>query len=334
MHDWHARNGAAFADVGLWQRPWYYPKPGESLSAAYVRETAQVRAGVGIVDVSSLGKIDVQGPDAAEFLNRIYVNGWTTLAMGKARYGVMLRPDGIVLDDGTTSRISEHHWFMTTTTGNAGPVMTNLEYLLQVVWPELKLHVTSVTAQWAGIAIAGPRSRELVKRVIDDIDFENDAFPFMGVRHGHAGEIPVRVLRISFSGELAYEAYTSAGYGEALWQRLFDEGQGLDLVIYGSEALGALRIEKGHVAGPELDGRTTLADLGLDRMASTKKPFVGGTLMQREGLAETDRPRLVGLETTEPQAKCCGRCDPLPDRTPRGARARRRYLRDLFAGAR
>ena len=303
IHDWHDRNGAAFADVGLWQRPHYYAKSGESLTEAYVRETAQVRATVGIVDVSSLGKIDVQGPDAAEFLNRVYVNTWTALATGRARYGVMLRPDGIVLDDGTTSRISEHHYFMTTTTGNAGPVMTYLEYLLQVVWPELKVHVTSVTGQWAGIAIAGPRSRELASRVIGGIDFDNDAFPFMGVRHGLAGEIPVRVLRISFSGELAYEAYSPAGYGEALWQMLFDEGQALGLVAYGSEALGALRIEKGHVAGPELDGRTTLADLGLDRMASKKKPFVGGTLMGREGLTETDRPRLVGLEPTDPNDK-------------------------------
>ena len=300
MHDWHARNAAVFTDVGLWHRPRYYPKSGETLVDAYIRETAGVRATVGIVDVSSLGKIDVQGPDAAEFLNRVYVNTWTALATGKARYGVMLRPDGIVLDDGTTSRLSEHHYFMTTTTANAGPVMTYLEYLLQVVWPELKVQVTSVTAQWAGVAIAGPRSRELARQVIGGIDFDNDAFPFMGVRHGHAGEIPVRVLRISFSGELAYEAYTPAGYGEALWQALFDEGQALDLVAYGSEALGALRIEKGHVAGPELDGRTTLADLGLDRMASKKKPFVGGVLMQREGLTENDRPRLVGLEPTDP----------------------------------
>ena len=302
IHDWHTRNAAVFTDVGLWHRPRYYPNSGETLAEAYVRETAHVRAAVGIVDVSSLGKIDVQGPDAAEFLNRVYVNTWTALATGKARYGVMLRPDGIVLDDGTTSRIAEHHYFMTTTTGNAGPVMTYLEYLLQVVWPELKVQVTSVTAQWAGIAIAGPRSRDLARQVIGGIDFDNDAFPFMGVRHGHAGEIPVRVLRISFSGELAYEAYTPAGYGEALWQALFNEGQKLDLVVYGAEALGALRIEKGHVAGPELDGRTTLADLGLDRMASKTKPFVGSALMRREGLMATDRPRLVGLETVDARA--------------------------------
>ena len=303
MQDWHDQKSAVFTDVGQWHRPRYYPKSGESLEEAYIRETAQVRAKVGIVDVSSLGKIDVQGPDAAEFLNRVYVNTWTALATGKSRYGVMLRPDGLVLDDGTTSRISEHHYFMTTTTGNAGPVMTHLEFLLQVVWPELKVHVTSVTAQWAGIAIAGPRSRDLVRRVIGGINFDNDAFPFMGVRHGQANEVPVRVLRISFSGELAYEAYIPAGHGEALWQMLFDEGQELDLVTYGSEALGALRIEKGHVAGPELDGRTSLADLGLDRMASKKKSFVGGTLMGREGLTVTDRPRLVGLEPSDPQAK-------------------------------
>lgn len=299
MHDWHERNGAVFTNTGLWVRPWYFPKAGESLKAAYIREAAAVRKSVGLVDVSSLGKIDVQGPDTAEFLNRVYVNGWKTLSIGKARYGVMLRPDGIVLDDGTTSRISENHYFMTTTTAGAGPVMTFLEYLLQTAWPDLKVHVTSVTSQWAGAAVAGPRSRELLIGLIDDIDFDNDAFPFMGVRHGHVGEIPVRLIRLSFSGELAYEVYTAAGYGEELWQALIDAGRDFDLVPYGTEALATLRIEKGHVSGPELDGRTTLSDLGLSRMASKKKPFIGSALMQREGLLTADRPQLVGLETAD-----------------------------------
>ncbi len=200
MHDWHRENGAVFTDAGLWQRPWYYPKAGESLDAAYVREAGEVRDGVGMVDVSSLGKIDVQGPNAADFLDRVYVNNWKSLPVGKARYGVMLRADGIVLDDGTTSHVSEDHYFMTTTTANAGVVMTQLEFLLQTTWPELKVQVTSVTGQWAGIAVAGPRSRDLLARLVADLDFDNDAFPFMGVRHGHAGNIPVRLLRISFSG--------------------------------------------------------------------------------------------------------------------------------------
>ncbi len=296
MHDWHLAQGAAITTTGLWQRAWYFPRPGESKSDAYIRETAKVRQSVGLTDVSSLGKIDIQGPDAAEFLNRVYVNGFLTLPVGRARYGVMLRPDGIVMDDGTTSRISEHHYFMTTTTAGAGKVMSHLEYLLQTAWTDLRVHVTSVTGQWAGMAVAGPRSRELLEKVITDIDFSDDALPFMGVCHGHAGDIPVRVLRISFSGERAYEVYAAAGYGQELWQRFHDQGKSCDLVVYGVEALGALRIEKGHVAGGELEGRTTLADLGLGKMASTRKPFLGSALMQRQGLTDPLRPQLVGLE--------------------------------------
>jgi sarcosine oxidase subunit alpha len=299
MHDWHQQHGAALTTTGLWLRPWYFPKPGESRQDAYARETAAVRRAVGLVDVSSLGKIDVQGPDAAEFLNRVYVNSWSKLPVGKARYGVMLRPDGIVLDDGTTSRISEHHYFMTTTTAGAGKVMAHLEFLLQTAWPDLRVHVTSVTSQWAGMAISGPKCRELLGRVITDVDLSDEAVPHMGVAHGHAGDIPVRILRVSFSGERAYEVYTPAGYGMALWQILRDRGAELGLTVYGVEALGALRIEKGHVAGSELEGRTTLADLGLARMASGVKPFLGGALAKREGLADPDRPQLVGLELAD-----------------------------------
>jgi len=296
MHDWHVRHGAVFTTTGLWLRPWYYPKPGETARDAYVREAAGVRKSVGMVDVSSLGKIDVQGPDAAEFLNRVYTNAFDTLAAGKARYGVMLRPDGIVADDGTTSRLAEQHYFMTTTTLGAGKVMTFLEYLLQTAWPTLRVQLTSVTSQWAAAAVAGPRSRDLLTAVVHDVDFGNDAFPYMGVRHGHLGTIPVRLLRVSFSGEMAFEVYAPAGYGEAMWQALADAGSTFDLVVYGVEALGALRVEKGHVAGAEIEGRTTLADMGLARMASKKKPFIGSTLMQREGLVDGDRPQLVGLE--------------------------------------
>ena len=295
MHDWHEANGAVFTEAGPWLRPWYYPKPGEGVDSAYEREAAQVRESVGIVDVSTLGKIEVQGPDAAEFLNRVYVNGFGKLAVGKARYGLMLRDDGIVMDDGTTTRLSEHHYFMTTTTANAGKVMSYLEFLLQTAWPELKVHVTSATEQWAGIAIAGPRSRALLEAMIKDADLSNEALPFMGVTEGTAGDIPVRIFRISFSGELAYEINTPSDYGDALWQATVDAGRDLDLVLYGTEALGALRIEKGHVAGPELDGRTTLDDLGLERMASTKKPYVGSVLKRREGLVDESRPKLVGL---------------------------------------
>ncbi len=296
MHHLHERNGAVLTTAGFWLRPWYYPKLGESLRDAYIREAGAVRRTVGMVDVSSLGKIDVQGPDAAEFLNRVYANGFDTLAIGRARYGVMLRPDGIVVDDGTTSRLSEHHYFMTTTTTGAGKVMTFLEYLLQTTWPDLKVQLTSVTSQWAAVAVAGPRSRDLLASLVPDVDFANAAFPFMGARHGHAGAMPVRLLRISFSGEMAYEVYAPAGFGETLWQTISDAGQAFGLVIYGVEALGVLRIEKGHVAGAEIDGRTTLGDMGLARMASKKKPYIGSALMQREGLVDGNRPQLVGLE--------------------------------------
>jgi len=299
MHDWHQEHGAELTTTGLWLRPWYFPQPGESRRDACARETAAVRRTVGLTDVSSLGKIDVQGPDAAEFLNRVYVNGFSKLPVGRARYGVMLRPDGIVLDDGTTSRISEHHYFMTTTTANAGKVMAQLEFLLQAAWPDLRVQVTSVTSQWAGMAVSGPMSRDLLGRVVTGIDLSDGGLSFMGVAHGHAGDIPVRVLRVSFSGERAYEVYAPAGYGMALWQMFCDRGADLGLTVYGVEALGALRIEKGHVAGSELEGRTTLADLGLARMASGVKPFLGGALAKRQGLADPERPQLVGLELAD-----------------------------------
>ena len=197
-------------------RPRYYPKDGEDIHAAYRREADTVRKGVGIVDVTSLGKIDVQGPDAAEFLDRVYANTFSTLKVGRARYGAMLRDDGIVFDDGTTSRLSENHYFMTTTTANAGTVMAHMEMLLQTAWQELRVHLTSVSDQWAGIAVAGPKSRELLSALGTDIDMSDEAFPFMGVREGTLDNAPVRIFRISFSGELAYEIYTTSDFGDAL----------------------------------------------------------------------------------------------------------------------
>jgi sarcosine oxidase subunit alpha len=276
-------------------RPWYYDASGRDVNEAYVAEMRNVREAAGLTDISTLGKIDVQGPDAGVLLDQVYANGFKTLAAGRARYGVMLRDDGIVLDDGTTSRVAEHHYFMTTTTAEAGKVMAHLEFLLQTAWPDLRAHVTSVTDQWAAMAVSGPSSRELLAAVGTNVDISNQGLPFMGVREGQIGEIPVRLHRVSFSGELAYEIYTPAGYGESLWDRLVSVGQPFGLVLYGVEALGALRIEKGHVAGSEIDGRTTLDDLGLGRMASKKKPFVGAVLRQRQALVDADRPRLVGF---------------------------------------
>jgi len=295
IQDWHAHHGAVMVEAGLWMRPRYYPKDGEDIHAAYRREADMVRKGVGIVDVTSLGKIDVQGPDAAEFLDRVYANTFSTLKVGRARYGAMLRDDGMVFDDGTTSRLSENHYFMTTTTANAGPVMAHMEMLLQTAWPELRVHLTSVSDQWAGIAVAGPKSRELLSVLGTDIDMSDEAFPFMGVREGKLDNAPVRIFRISFSGELAYEIYTTSDFGDALWHRIWGVGQAFDVVPYGTEAMAALRIEKGHVAGPELDGLTTMDDLGLGRMASKKKHYVGSVLKERPALLEEDRLKLVGL---------------------------------------
>ena len=298
IHDWHLRHGAVMVETGAWLRPRYYPQGNETIREAYIREATHVREKVGMVDVTTLGKIDVQGPDAAEFLNRVYCNGWKTLPIGKARFGLMLREDGIVLDDGTTSRVGEHQYYMTTTTANAAGVMTHLEYYLQVVWPELKVHVTSISEQWAQIAVAGPRARAVLEAAIDGINLSNEGLPFMGVADGRLKSgIPARVFRISFSGELAYEIGVPAGHGEAAWQQIYDAGQDMEIIAYGLEALGAMRIEKGHVAGPEFDGRTTLEDLGLGRMASTKKHFIGRAMLGREGLFDPARPKLVGLES-------------------------------------
>ena len=299
MHDWHAEQGAEFVRAGPWLRAWYYRDHGADVDRAYVAEMRQVREGVGMVDVSTLGKIDVQGPDAAEFLNRVYVNGWLKLPIGKARYGVMLRDDGFVFDDGTTSRIGEQQYFMTTTTAEAGPVMSWLEFLLETAWPELRVQVTSVSDQWAGIAVAGPKSRRVLAAALPGVDVGDDSLPPMGVRDAECGDgLPVRLLRVSFSGERAYEVYTPSGYGRHLWERLLEAGRPFGLAPYGTEALGGLRIEKGHPAGPELDGRTTLDDLGLGRMARDK-PFVGDVLRRRPALTAGDRRALVGLQPLE-----------------------------------
>ncbi len=303
LHDWHLANGAVMVEAGLWLRPRYYPKPGEGIFEAQNREAKHVRERVGLCDVSTLGKIDVQGPDAAAFLDRVYCNTFSTLKVGRARYGLMLREDGHVFDDGTTTRLSENRYFMTTTTSGAAAVMAHLEFLLQAVWPELRVTVASVTDQWAGIAVAGPKSRALLERCVEDCPLDNEALPFMGVAEGRIAGLPVRIFRISFSGELAYEVNCGAGHGTAVWQALMDAGRELDVIPYGLEALGVLRIEKGHVAGQELDGRTTPADLGLGRMAGTKKHYVGRRLLEREGMQDPARPSLVGLVPKDGRTK-------------------------------
>lgn len=297
LHDWNLRHGATMTDAGLWHRPWYFARKGESITEAYIREATTVRETLGICDVSSLGKISVQGPDASEFLNRIYTNAFAKLAVGKARYGIMLRDDGMVMDDGTTWRLSENDFLLTTTTTGAGKVMVWLEELLQLRWPELKVHVTSVSDQWAGVSVAGPKTRTAIATCLEDPDaISAENLPFMGVIETCLkGGIKCLIARISFSGELAYEVYVPADNGEAMMDLLWAASEPLGGCLYGLEALGALRIEKGHVTGAELDGRVTIDDAGLGKMASTKKPFIGNALRKRPELERADRPQLVGI---------------------------------------
>ncbi|WP_439501786.1 sarcosine oxidase subunit alpha family protein [Aminobacter ciceronei] len=295
MHDWHLENGATMYSAGLWFRPMIYGGPGETIEQAYVREAAATRETAGIVDVSTLGKIAVQGPDAAEFLDRVYSNVFSTLPVGKARYGLMLREDGLVFDDGTTWRLGEHDFLMTTTTANAGKVMQHLEYFLDVVWPDLKVHLTSVTDQWAGAAIGGPKARDILASCVTGTRVDNQALPFMGIVHGEISGVPVMICRLSFSGEMAFEVYSGAGHGTHVWEALIEAGKPFGMVPYGLEALGTMRIEKGHVTGAEIDGRTSARDLHLGWMLSKKKPFIGSAMMDREGLAASGRLELVGL---------------------------------------
>ena len=280
-------------------RPWYYPKGTEDLLAAYIREAGHVREHVGMVDVSTLGKIAVQGPDAAEFLNRVYVNGWKTLAVGRLRYGVMLREDGFVMDDGATARLGENDYFMSTTPANAAKVLAFAEHLLQTAWKDLRVHVTTVTDQWAAIAVAGPNARDLLSKV-SDADLSRETMPNNHFTHAVIDGVDVRIHRMPYSGELAYEVYIPSGFARHVWQALYAAGADFNLEPYGTESMGALRIEKGHVAGPELEGRTTMKDLGLEGFASFKKPFVGSVLRKRPVLEDPARPVLVGLEIEGP----------------------------------
>jgi len=290
----HRGEGAVMTVSGLWERAWYYGEHGADVDEASVREMKSVRTDAALADVSTLGKIEIEGPEACELLNRVYTNGWKSLPVGKARWGVMLRDDGYVFDDGTTSRIAPDLYFMTTTTANAGRVLAHLEYLLQTVWVDLKVQVTAVTDQWAAMVLAGPNARNVLARVVTDA-VDDSALPFLGVLETKVAEVPVRILRVSFSGEMSFEIYVPAHDASEVWRALRAAGAGL----YGLEALGALRIEKGHPAGGEMDGRTTLDDLGLGRMASTKKPFIGAVMARRPGLQAPERQQLVGLVAEE-----------------------------------
>lgn len=294
MDAWHRAHGAVMTAVGLWDRPKTYVRAGETYREAWIRETLIVRNGVGVCDVSTLGKIDVQGPDALAFLDRIYCNPMASLAVGKARYGLMLRDDGFVMDDGTVARVADNRFYLTTTTANAAKVLMHMEYLLAAAWPDMRVQVASVTDQFGQIAVAGPRARAVLEKVAGRA-LGDDVLPHLGTGEAIIAGVPVRLFRVSYSGEMAYEIAAPWRGALAVWNVLIAAGA----MPYGLEAMGALRIEKGHVAGAELDGRTTPADLGLGRMVSAKKSFVGKAMLAREGLNDPGRLRLVGLESVD-----------------------------------
>ncbi|GAA0313074.1 FAD-dependent oxidoreductase [Kineococcus aurantiacus] len=297
VHDWHVQHGAVFEDVGQWKRPRYYPRPGEDLEAAVLRECAAVRTGVGIMDGSTLGKIDVQGPDAGEFLDRLYTNVMSSLPVGRIRYGVMCAADGMVLDDGTVLRIAQDRYTVTTTTGGAAKVLDWMEEWLQTEWPHLRVHLASVTEQWAAFPVAGPASRALVGAVFPDVDVSNEAFPFMTWQDTTLGGVPVRLARISFSGELAWEVHVNAWFATAVWERLVAAGREHGLTPYGTETMHVLRAEKGYpIIGQDTDGTVTPQDLGMSWVVSKKKPdFVGKRSFARADNQRPDRKQLVGL---------------------------------------
>ncbi|GAA3743443.1 sarcosine oxidase subunit alpha [Spinactinospora alkalitolerans] len=297
MHDWHVDQGAPFENVGQWRRPWYFPRSGEDMTTAVLRECRAARESVAIQDVSTLGKIDVQGPDAAEFLDLVYTNMMSTLKVGRIRYGLMCKADGMVFDDGTAIRLGDEHYLITTTSGNAAAVLEWLEEWLQTEWPHLRVHLTSVTEQWATVALVGPRSREVLARVAPGLDVSNDAFPFMSWQDGLVAGHRARVCRISFSGELAYEVNVSWWHGREVWEALIDAGKPFGITPYGTEAMHVLRAEKGFpIIGQDTDGTVAPQDLGMDWAVSKKKAdFIGKRSFSRPDNLRQDRKQMVGL---------------------------------------
>lgn len=303
IHAWHVQHGALFENVGQWHRPWYYPEGSESLDEAVRRECLQVRRSVGIMDASTLGKIDIRGSDAARFLNLVYTNAWLKLEVGRCRYGLMLDENGMVFDDGVTTRLADNHYLMTTTTGGAARVLAWLERWHQTEWPELELYLSSVTDHWATIAIVGPDSRRLLSRVCHDVDLGSGAFPFMSYRTGTVAGVAARIMRISFSGELAFEINVGADYGRAVWEAVWAAGQDLGVAAYGTESMHVLRAEKGFIiVGQDTDGSVTPIDLGMDWIVAKNKDFIGRRSLARHDTARADRKQLVGLTTVDPAA--------------------------------
>jgi sarcosine oxidase, subunit alpha len=302
MHDWHTKNNAKFENVGQWKRAWYYPKKNEDMYQAVQRESKAARDSAGILDASTLGKIDIQGTDASEFLNRVYTNAWTKLAIGKCRYGLMLNEDGMVYDDGVTTRLDENHYIMTTTTGGAANVMSKLEDYLQTEWPELDVYLTSVTDHFATISVCGPNSKKIVSNVIPELDFSDESFPHMSFKNAKIGKINCRVMRISFTGEHSYEINIQSNYGKSVWEKCIEIGKDFNITPYGTETMHLLRAEKGFIiVGQDTDATMTPIDLQMDWIVSKKKyDFIGKRSLYRSDTIRDDRKQLVGLITENP----------------------------------
>jgi len=303
IHSWAAERGAVFEDVGLWKRARYFPRPGEDMHAAVSRECRTVRASVGLLDASTLGKIEVVGPDAAEFLERMYVNPWKNLQPGRCRYGLLLNEAGYVIDDGVVARIAPDRFHVTTTTGGAPRVLAMMEDYLQTEFPELKVWLTSITEQWAVVAVQGPKAREVLAPLVEDIDLSREAFPHMAIREGRICGVPTRLFRVSFTGELGYEVNVPSDYGRAVWEAIWANVEKVGGCAYGTEAMHVLRAEKGFIiVGQETDGSVTLDDLGLTwAIGKNKRDFVGKRSLTRPDMVKPDRKQLVGLITEDPK---------------------------------
>ena len=305
-HDWAARNGAVFEDVGLWKRAHYFPRTidgkQEDLHTAVARECVAVRKSCGMFDASTLGKIEIVGKDAATFMNRMYVNGWTTLAVGRSRYGVLLRDDGFIYDDGVVARTAEDRFHVTTTTGGAAGVLRLMEDYLQTEWPELNVWLTSITEQWSVIAVQGPNSRRVLEKLVEGVDMSAQAMPHMSVARGRICGAPLLLFRVSFTGELGFEVNVPADYGLAVWEAIYAAGQEFDITPYGTESMHVLRAEKGYIiVGQETDGTVTPEDAGLAwAIGKTKPDFVGKRSLQRPAMTADTRKQLVGLMTNDP----------------------------------
>ena len=303
IHDWHVENKAEFENVGQWKRPWYFPKNGETMYQAVQRESKAARESAGILDASTLGKIDIQGEDASEFLNRVYTNAWSKLAIGKCRYGLMLNEDGMVYDDGVTTRLGENHYIMTTTTGGAANVLSKLEDYLQTEWPELNVYLTTVTDQYSTMSICGPNSKKIIKKIIPSLDLSDESFPHMSFKNSKIDNVNCRIMRISFTGEHSYEINVQSNYAKDVWEKCIEAGKEFNITPYGTETMHLLRAEKGFIiTGQDTDGTLTPSDLQMDWIIGKKKyDFIGKRSLYRSDTIREDRKQLVGLLTDDPK---------------------------------